>query len=861
MELLALLLAVGVLWVIVWVWSRLLLVAKLERRIQALEMERRLPTSSEKATEKLDLPSVLDVGPPEAISTPPPMVRPLPLPPPLPPSLDQSAPEQPVVEKPFMQSMWLKKLFGENPVVRIGLLVFLLGISFLVRLAAQAGLFPPELRLLIATGAGVALLTLGWKFRTTRPTFALPLQGGAMGIMLLVVFAAFRLFELLSAGVALSFAVGIVIATGFLAVLQNARSLAFLGLVAGFAAPLLLSTGSGNHVALFAYYGVLNAAVFGIAWFRSWRVLHLSAFIFTYGIGIIWGVLDYQSIHFWSCELFLWLYYILFATTAWLFARRSYQGVFGYVDGTLTFGLPLATLAIQYTLVEYNGMAMAWSAVVLSLHHLCLAFWLWRTIRLGRAEHLRTFAETLAVLGTIFASLALPLALSERATAIAWAIEGAGLAYLGLRQQRIWSLSIGTLLLIAAWIMHWNLEQAHWVATTVIAVSLFSYAWCIEHLPTRWNLAKAISILPLLGLWGLLLHDVTRFISHWESTLGSITLVIIAVAAVLRWSRPAWMVWPLVIYWLLAVLVEGVSLLDRPSQQGFFQNYNWTTYLLLPIFSVLGLVLVRYRSLLSLKNQDWLQGLLFYGILWFISVSIYTNTHALVSRNHSDWAFLGLCVPSVIALGLVGSRFMREKFFDRWSSVLYAGAGMAPLVLGVVILAVSGLAHAAAFTPIPYLPLINPLDLLLALVILFLLRLPKTVWNALHCADLRYWVIPLLLLLAFPGASLNRIFHFYGGVTWDWSILWNERGLQAGWSLLLTAEALGLMWWAARRSLRVLWMGGALLLALAVLKLFLVDLSGQGTVARIVSFLGVGALMVAIGYFSPLPPSNVVSEE
>jgi len=39
-----------------------------------------------------------------------------------------------------------------------------------------------------------------------------------------------------------------------------------------------------------------------------------------------------------------------------------------------------------------------------------------------------------------------------------------------------------------------------------------------------------------------------------------------------------------------------------------------------------------------------------------------------------------------------------------------------------------------------------------------------------------------------------------------------------------------------------------------VIKLFAVDLSGTGTVARIVSFVGVGILLLVIGYFSPAPP-------
>jgi uncharacterized membrane protein len=52
---------------------------------------------------------------------------------------------------------------------------------------------------------------------------------------------------------------------------------------------------------------------------------------------------------------------------------------------------------------------------------------------------------------------------------------------------------------------------------------------------------------------------------------------------------------------------------------------------------------------------------------------------------------------------------------------------------------------------------------------------------------------------------------------------------------------------------RPAWMVGAGLLAAVVLKLLIVDLSGSGTVTRIVSFIGVGVLMLVIGYVAPLP--------
>jgi uncharacterized membrane protein len=59
----------------------------------------------------------------------------------------------------------------------------------------------------------------------------------------------------------------------------------------------------------------------------------------------------------------------------------------------------------------------------------------------------------------------------------------------------------------------------------------------------------------------------------------------------------------------------------------------------------------------------------------------------------------------------------------------------------------------------------------------------------------------------------------------------------------------------ARRSAeRNVWFVGAGLLGLLTLKLFLIDLGNIGGVARIVSFLVTGVLILVIGYFSPVPP-------
>ena len=58
--------------------------------------------------------------------------------------------------------------------------------------------------------------------------------------------------------------------------------------------------------------------------------------------------------------------------------------------------------------------------------------------------------EAFAALGVIFGSLAIPLAFDTRTTAAMWAVEGAGLLWLGVRQESKLARAFGALLQIAA---------------------------------------------------------------------------------------------------------------------------------------------------------------------------------------------------------------------------------------------------------------------------------------------------------------------------------------------------------------------------------------------------------------------------
>ena len=58
----------------------------------------------------------------------------------------------------------------------------------------------------------------------------------------------------------------------------------------------------------------------------------------------------------------------------------------------------------------------------------------------------------------------------------------------------------------------------------------------------------------------------------------------------------------------------------------------------------------------------------------------------------------------------------------------------------------------------------------------------------------------------------------------------------------------------ARTVRRELWMVGATLMGVVVVKLLFIDMGNSGTLARVFSFIGVGLLLLVVGYFAGVPP-------
>jgi uncharacterized membrane protein len=105
------------------------------------------------------------------------------------------------------------------------------------------------------------------------------------------------------------------------------------------------------------------------------------------------------------------------------------------------------------------------------------------------------------------------------------------------------------------------------------------------------------------------------------------------------------------------------------------------------------------------------------------------------------------------------------------------------------------------------------------------------------------------------AALIRSLHHNFGAPITMYGIA-RSQFVQAALSIFWALLGFSAMTLAARKRWRYVWIVGGALMLIVVAKLFLVDLSNVGTIARIVSFLTIGALLLVTGYLSPLPPKR-----
>lgn len=419
---------------------------------------------------------------------------------------------------------------------------------------------------------------------------------------------------------------------------------------------------------------------------------------------------------------------------------------------------------------------------------------------------------------------------------------------------------------------------------------------------TGWSKAAAgwvdaierVAVLPLfaLGLWSWLeagRKQIFRYISEAGRSDGGYS-----------WIFGPYQAHSLLVFFALTAF--ALHFAARPQRRQPLAIAAWPTALLLPVLLVFAAV-EAFTGDAFWQHAGWLA--------WPLALVAYAYAlrgvdGSQAGKNSAAWGWVhgwGLALPGLLLLDGFDSAVrwagLRHSAWDEATGVLAAtvllaalgwlgysrapqawpwqpyrsallrwGQNLLALLLGLLglFLAINSSGNMGVFghngdsPALPYLPLLNPSDGALALAALALWAWLRRL-SGLSRDDARLRLFPLqatrwaLGLWGFVAINTVwlRVVHHGWSLPWDSTALYRSFVTQAGYSILWTVLALGMMLLAARRSQRSLWLAGAALLGLTVLKLLLVDLSNSGGAERIISFIAVGGLMLVVGYFVPLP--------
>ncbi|MBW2399405.1 MAG: DUF2339 domain-containing protein [Deltaproteobacteria bacterium] len=185
--------------------------------------------------------------------------------------------------RPLALPGWLRSFFTEgNPLNKLGALSLIVGAAVVFKYAVDSGWIGPTGRVALGLLVGAALIVAGEVYaRRDWQRFASGLVAAGDGLLFVAVYFGQQQYEVIPAGVAFALYVVVTAAVAAQSLRYDAQALAVWGLLGGYLAPALASTGSGNFVFLASYLLVLNAGVMLLAYTRSWQPLKWMAFALT----------------------------------------------------------------------------------------------------------------------------------------------------------------------------------------------------------------------------------------------------------------------------------------------------------------------------------------------------------------------------------------------------------------------------------------------------------------------------------------------------------------------------------------------------------------------------------------------------
>jgi uncharacterized membrane protein len=777
----------------------------------------------------------------------------------------------PAAAKPKLS---LEERFGTQWVVWAGGIALALGGFFLVRYSIEQGWFGPAARVMLAAIVALVLIAAGeWtrrreihagamgRFKADIPSV---LTAAGTAIAYADAYAAYALYGFIGPAVAFVL-LGIVALLTLSASLVHGPALAGLGLVGAFLTPLIVSTEQPNYWALYLYLAVVTAAAFALARARLRRWLAVTAV----AASVLWalpGIGDLQALtpHAFHIAAGFTLA-VLLIVSGLLFGPDAADGEIDIVSsGALAAYLFAAMLLVLATghdtlaltlfvILVAATIAIAWRsgsatlAVPAAAIFVTLIFWHWSldfdVSQLGLPsgpvpnslwvpEHY-LFGAPL----TLGASLALLFGLSGF---LAQARTGRPAIAI------LWSASAVFAPLAILIALYWRIagfdRSIPFAAAAVLLAGAFALATdLLSRRGERPGSDAAIAIFATGAIASLALALSLALEKGWLTV--ALALMVPGIAWVAE-KRP----WP-ALRWLAAAVT--VAVLGRIAWDprivgdaiGTTPIFNWLLYgygVPAASFFLTGHMLRRHADDVPARIVDAA------AILFTVLLIVFEVRHYVSGGDPYTWGnalaetALDVSLLLAVVIGLERVRLKSLSIVHDWGAWLLAAAVFILIVFSL------GVSDNPIFTGenvggsfVNLVLLAYGLPAALAGILAYVTYGTRPYWYSLTAA-----ATALALALAYLSLEIRTLYH--GPVLIEGPTSDAEQYTYSAVWLLFGVALLAAGIYLRSLPLRI---ASAAVVVLTVLKVFLIDMSDLTGIYRALSFLGLGAVLIGIGWF------------
>lgn len=348
---------------------------------------------------------------------------------------------------------------------RIGASVVILGLIYFLKYSFDNQWIGPTGRILIGVITGLAMLGFGEKLRDKFAIYAYGLSGAGSLALYMSVFAAYNFYHLISPSWAFLFLILVMANTVFTAVRHNALAIGVLGIIGGYLAPLLISTGQPLHWVFFGYLSILTCGILAVSVYKRWDSFRMLSFVFNQLLFASWYASYHHSTSWVPGFSFAVVNFIAYLAIASGYNIKS-KSMINSTEMVLIFLNATMFFLWSHWLLGATWLKdhMGFYAAGVALAYIYIGRLAYRLHQADKKQAYTLFAVAIKMI-----TVAIYLQLSHKYAAYAWMFEASGIFYLAYQLKNRMLLTGGIFILVLAnlllpvWVLNNNTLAISWL--------------------------------------------------------------------------------------------------------------------------------------------------------------------------------------------------------------------------------------------------------------------------------------------------------------------------------------------------------------------------------------------------------------